>query len=289
MTSTPPRSRGASFAAASLLLLLLAPVPAPSQEQDAEKAPDEAAEGAPAPAPAGPPPGEVLDAAVAEQTAANGEAAASQERVNQLDDETQRLLVQYRTALGEADSIRQYSEQLRLQIQSQEEDIASIERQLGEVETTAREVMPLTQKMLDTLEDFVELDVPFLIEERHKRIAGLRDIMNRADVSLSEKYRRVVEAYQIEMEYGRTLEAYDGRMGEGDDARTVQFLRIGRVALMYQTLDEKETGYWDQNARAWVVDNDYRHAFKHGLGVAKKVTAPDLIVAPIPAAKESAS
>jgi hypothetical protein len=290
MMSTPPRSRGASLAAASLVLLLLVPVPAPSQEQAAEEAPDAAAaEGAPPPAPAGPPPGEVLDAAVAEQTAANGEATASQERVNQLDDETQRLLVQYRTALGEADSIRQYSEQLRLQIQSQEEDIASIERQLAEVETTAREVMPLTQKMLDTLGDFVELDVPFLIDERRKRVAGLRDIMNRADVSLSEKYRRVVEAYQIEMEYGRTLEAYDGRIGEGEDARTVQFLRVGRVALMYQTLDEKETGYWDQGARAWVVDNDYRHAFKHGMGVAKKLTAPDLIVTPIPAAKESAS
>ena len=288
MTSTPPRSRGSSLAvAALLLLLLLAPVPAPSQE--AEPAPDAAAEAAAPPPPPEKPPGEILDAAVVEQKAANGEAGASQERVNELDDETQRLLVQYRTALGEAESIKGYSDQLRLQIQSQEQDIASIERQLAEVETTAREVMPLTQKMLDTLAEFVELDVPFLIDERRKRIAGLRDILSRADVSLSEKYRRVVEAYQIEMEYGRTLEAYDGRIGDADDARTVQFLRVGRVALMYQTLDEKETGYWDSNTRTWAVDNDYRHAFKHGMGVAKKLTAPDLLVTPIPAPKESAS
>lgn len=277
MTSTRPRSRGLSLAFAALLLLL-APVPAPSQEA--------------APAPPPPPekpPAEILDAAAGEQTAANGEAGASQERVNQLDDETQRLLVRYRTAVGEAESINSYSDQLRLQIQSQEEDIASIERQLAEVETTAREVMPLTQKMLDTLAEFVDLDMPILIEERRKRIAGLRDIMNRADISLSEKYRRVIEAYQIEMEYGRTLEAYHGEIGEGDDARTVQFLRIGRVVLMYQTLDEHETGYWDANSRSWVVDNDYRPAFKRGLGVARKQSAPDLIVAPIPAPKESAS
>jgi hypothetical protein len=260
------------------LLLLLTPVPAPSQE--APPAP---------PPPPEKPPAEILDAAAGEQTAANGEASASQERVNQLDDETQRLLVRYRTAVGEAESIKSYSDQLRLQIQSQEEDIASIERQLSEVETTAREVMPLTQKMLDTLAEFVELDMPILIEERRKRIAGLRNIMNRADVSLSEKYRRVVEAYQIEMEYGRTLETYDGEIGEGDDARTVQFLRIGRVALMYQTLGGDETGYWDANSRSWVVDNDYRQAFKRGLGVARKQTAPDVIVAPIPAPKESAS
>jgi len=277
MTSTRPRSRGLSLAFAAFLLLLT-PVPAPCDE--AEPAP---------PPPPEKPPAEILDAAAGEQTAANAEAGASQERVNQLDDETQRLLVRYRTAVGEAESIKSYSDQLRLQIQSQEEDIASIERQLAEVETTAREVMPLTQKMLDTLAEFVELDMPILIEERRKRIAGLRNIMNRADVSLSEKYRRVVEAYQIEMEYGRTLETYDGEIGEGDDARTVQFLRIGRVALMYQTLGGDETGYWDANSRSWVVDNDYRQAFKRGLGVAKKQTAPDVIVAPIPAPKESAS
>ena len=276
MTNTRARSWGSSLVLAALLLLT--PVPAPSQEA------------APAPPPAPEkPPAEILASAAGEQTAANGEASASQERVNQLDDETQRLLVRYRTAVGERESIERYSDQLRLQIQSQEEDIASIERQLAEVETTAREVMPLTQKMLDTLAEFVELDVPILIEERRKRIAGLRQIMNRADVTLSEKYRRVVEAYQIEMEYGRTIEAYDGHLGEGDDARTVQFLRIGRVVLMYQTLDGHETGYWDANSRSWVVDNDYRQAFKNGLGVARKQTAPDLIVAPIPAPKESAS
>jgi hypothetical protein len=282
MMTTRARSRGLSLVVAALfalplLLFLLTPVPAPSQEA--------------APVPPPPPekpPAEVLDEAAGEQSAANGEANASQERVNQLDDETQRLLVRYRTAVGEKESIEDYSKQLRLQIQSQEEDIASIERQLAEVETTAREVMPLTRKMLDTLEEFVELDMPILIEERRKRIAGLRAIMNRADISLSEKYRRVLEAYQIEMEYGRTIEAYDGHIGEGEDERTVQFLRLGRVALMYQTLDGHETGYWDANSRSWVVDDQYRGPFKSGLGVARKLTAPDVIEAPIPAAKEAA-
>ena len=104
MTSTRPRSRGLSLAFA--VFLLLTPVPAPSQEA--------------APAPPPPPekpPAEILDGAASEQTAANGEASASQERVNQLDDETQRLLVRYRTAVGEAESIKGYSDQLRLQMQ----------------------------------------------------------------------------------------------------------------------------------------------------------------------------
>src|SRR4030095_2107472 len=111
--------------------------------------------------------------------------------------------------------------------------------------------------MLDTLKQLVELDVPFLLEERRARVAKLEKEIDRADVSLSEKYRRVVEAYQIEMEYGRTIDSYDGRLGDGADARTVQFLRIGRTALLYQTLDGNETGYWDANGKSWVVDNDY--------------------------------
>ncbi|TFG96468.1 MAG: DUF3450 domain-containing protein [Myxococcales bacterium] len=278
MTRPPSPIRGSTLAVALLgVALSFAPT---ARAQD------------PAAAPAAPPPtpsSEILTAAVTEQTRADKEAVSSQERVSELDDETQKLLAQYRTALGERDSIDAYSEQLAVQVQSQVEDIESIERQLGEVDTTAREVVPLTQKMLDTLENFVELDVPFLIEERRGRMKNLQSVMGRADVSLSEKYRRVLEAYQIEMEYGRTLEAYEGHLGGGEDARTVQFLRVGRVSLLYQTLDGSETGYWDADARNWVVANDYRRAFEQGVGVAKKLTAPDLIRVPVPSPKRSES
>jgi hypothetical protein len=164
--------------------------------------------------------------------------------------------------------------------------MASLERQLKEVETTSREVLPLMRRMLDTLEQFVALDLPFLPEERKKRVATLLEMMDKANVTISEKFRRIVEAYQIEMEYGRTLEAYEGKLGEGEDARTVQFLRVGRVALMYQTLDQKETGYWNAEKKDWVPDDSYRSAFAKNLAVAKKLGAPDLLVVPVPAPKK---
>lgn len=276
MKRPPPPARGSTLAVALLVVALAAA--AAAQQAEAP------------PAPAAPTPkAELLAQAVAEQTRADRDAEKSQERVGELDDETQKLLAQYRTALGEKDSIDAYAEQLAVQVQSQREDIASIERQLAEVETTAREVVPLTLKMLDTLANFVDLDVPFLIEERRNRVKALQDLMTRADVSLSEKYRRVVEAYQIEMEFGRTLEAYDGRIGEGDGARTVQFLRVGRVALLYQTLDGSETGYWDADSKSWVVDDDYRRAFEHAAAIAKKQSAPDLIRVPVHAPTEESS
>jgi hypothetical protein len=229
-----------------------------------------------------------LAAVVAEQNAADREAKQVQERIDQLDDETEKLLTQYRQLISEAESFTAYSNQLAVQVQSQVDEIQNTNNELAEIETTTREVMPLMQKMLDTLGSFVELDVPFLLEERSKRVAGLKDMMARADVSVSEKYRRIVEAYVVEMEYGRTIEAYEGKL-TGDDPRTVQLLRIGRLSLLYQTMDGKETGYWDADKKAWVVDNHYAHAFKEGTHVAKKLGAPDILRAPIPAPEEDSA
>jgi DNA repair exonuclease SbcCD ATPase subunit len=230
-----------------------------------------------------------LDRVVNERVGADEAARASQQRIEQLDDETQKMLTEYRKAISDTESYTRYAEQLTAQIGSQTDEISAIDQQLREVETTSREVAPLMQKMLATLGDFVSLDVPFLVEERTKRVAALEAMMPRADVTFSEKYRRILEAYQVEMEYGRTIEAYEAKLGADADARTVQFLRVGRVALLYQTLDGKETGYWDARQKQWVVDDAYGHAFKEGVAVAKKLRAPELLIVPVPAPKESAS
>jgi len=218
-----------------------------------------------------------------EQIASDQESAAAQKRIDEFDDETRALLAQYRQQEAEANSLNAYADQLQAQIRSQVDEIAFISRQLVEIESTARDVLPLMQKMLDTLDQFVALDLPFLGEERRKRVAGLKQMMARADVTIAEKYRRIIEAYQIEIDYGRTLEAYQGVMGEGGSERTVQFLRVGRVALLYQTLDGRETGYWDDQKKTWVVDDSYRHAVKRGFAVALKQGAPDLLTVPVPA------
>lgn len=220
---------------------------------------------------------------IQEQLAADQAAASDQQRINKISDETREMLLQYRQYISETKNLRDYTKQLTAQVQSQGEELGFVQKQLEEIDVTSREVTPLMLKMLDTLERFVELDVPFQPEERRKRVASLKQMMGRADVSISEKYRRLLEAYQIETEYGRTLEAYQGQIGEGEGARTVRFLRMGRVALLYQTLDGKETGYWDANKKDWVVDDGYREAVMHGFDVADKKGAPDLLTLPVSA------
>jgi hypothetical protein len=228
-----------------------------------------------------------LGRALEAQIGLDQEAQSSQGRVDEIDDETQRLLSEYRRALSDAESYTSYAEQLEAQVRSQQEEMDEMDRQLLEVETTSREVLPLMQKMLATLERFVQLDVPFLLEERTRRVATLQEMMSRADVTISEKYRRIVEAYQVELDYGRTIEAYEGDLAsEGGEPRTVQFLRVGRVTLLYQTLDGSETGYWDAGGKRWVVANEYAHSFKEGIGVAKKARAPEMLIVPVPAPVE---
>lgn len=225
---------------------------------------------------------EKVNAAIGEQVKTEEAAKASQKRVEALDSETTKMLGDYRQMVAEAQSLKAYNAELSVQVQSQTEQVQAMSKQISEIETTSKEVLPMMQKMLATLDQFVALDLPFLMEERTNRVAQLKEMMPRADVSTSEKYRRIVEAYQIEMEFGRTIEAYQGKIGD----KTVDFLRAGRVSLMYQTLDGKETGYWDADTKAWVVDNDYTDAIRAGLKVAKKQAAPDFISVAIHAPKE---
>src|SRR5690606_34279527 len=120
------------------------------------------------------------------------------------------------------------------QVEEQRAQIRSVREQLTEIETTNRSISPLMTQMVAALERFVALDVPFFKDVREARVEELKTLLTRADVPISEKYRRILEAYQIELEYGRTLDAYDGNLGEGPNARTVVFVRLGRISLLYQ-------------------------------------------------------
>jgi hypothetical protein len=223
---------------------------------------------------------------IREQQGADKAAQASQQRIDQVDDQTQDMVQKYRRALDDTKSLTSYNAHLRQQVEAQRAEIVKIEDQLATIETTSREVFPLMTKMVDTLSELVAVDIPFHAEERKKRVDGLRALMERADVTVSEKYRRILEAYQIELEYGRTLDSYEGTMGEGEAAKAVQFIRLGRVALMYQLPDGSETGYWDTEKKEWVVDNDLANDVTHSLHVAQKRGAPELLWVPVQAAKE---
>lgn len=185
---------------------------------------------------------------------------------------------EYAEVMAEVDRYAQYNAHLERLIASQQEDIESLTQQIAGLDATAEQVQPLVEKMFAELEAFVANDLPFLPEERTERIDTLRNLMQE-EGALAEKFRRLLEAYTIEVEYGRSMQAYPGEL----DGRKVQFVHLGRVSLMYRTTDGEETGYWDRNTKSWVVDPRYTRAVEEAIQMSQEALAPDVITVPVPA------
>jgi hypothetical protein len=208
----------------------------------------------------------------------------SQARIDQTVDETQRLARQYSAIMKEIDGLEVYNALLEKQLESQNQEMADLNDSIDRVSVIERQVTPLMLKMIDSLDQFVELDMPFLLEERRQRVAFLRTLLERSDVTVAEKFRRLLEAYEIENDYGRTIESYKGSLEVGGASREVEFLRVGRTALLYQTIDAEIFGMWDKSQGAWVpLPAEYRNPIRDGIRMAHKQIAPNLLTLPISA------
>ncbi len=214
--------------------------------------------------------------------------AAEQRRVEQIANQTGDLLSEYNTLSKVVDGLNTYNNLLQRQVDNQEREKAALKESINNVALIERQIVPMMTRMLDSLELFIQLDTPFLLAERTERLERLRGMMERSDVSSAEKFRRVIEAYQIENDYGRTIEAYKGTVPINGNQQEVDFLRIGRVSLAYQSIGGRHTGAWDKDIEDWVeLDaSDYKNQVSDGLRVARKQVAPDLLIIPIAAPSE---
>lgn len=227
---------------------------------------------------------QVLEVSVKTETGINKAASTSQKRVTSLAQQTSDLLAEYRAVVRETESLKIYNDNLEKVVMDQREEVVSINQQLGGLEATNRGIVPLMLEMIDTLGKIVENDMPFRLEERRARVVRLRDMMDQADVTASEKYRRVMEAYQGEMEYGRTTEAYSEALPS--TGQTVDFLRVGRTLLIYQSSDQVTTGWFNPATRQYEdLPDRYRLEVKEGLSIARNEKAPNLVVLPVPGAE----
>lgn len=234
-----------------------------------------------------PDPIEILDDTLFVQRSSDLGSKDSQTIVSNLSDETQDLLGQYRLVLQQIDRLVAYNDYVERLIVDQEAQITDIKKQLDQFAFIERGIVPLMLDSIDTLDKFIDLDVPFLLEERKARVARLRTIMDLSDVTVSEKYRQIMDAYQIETTYGRDIEAYTGLLEIDGESRQVDFLRIGRTSLTYQTPDQEETGFWNKQAGQWEkLPNKYQNYVTQGLRVARKQVTPNLLELPIEAPGE---
>lgn len=212
-------------------------------------------------------------------------AQASQERINQVVEGTRSLADQYRAINKEIDGLRVYNRLMTAQTQGQQATLEDIALSMDQVDVINRQIFPLMERMIDGLEQSIALDIPFLMDERNTRMDNLKETMERSDVSVAEKFRKVLEAYQIENDYGTSSEWYKQSLTIDDATRDYNMLRIGRVGLYFQSDDAAITGFWNPETKQYeVLDDDHRSEIRKGLRMARQLIAPELILIPVPAA-----
>ena len=227
-----------------------------------------------------------LSRAMETQRQSDKSSVRTQTRIGQLDDQITGIRGDYRVTIQELDRIQIYNGHMQTLVNSQQAEIDRITTELENIVVVEQGIIPLMGNMIDTLDQFIHLDIPFNMEERELRIDMLRTNMDSSELTISEKFRQIMNAYQIETSFGKDTEATVGPLdvyGDGE-VREVNFLRVGRILLAYQTPDRQDTGFYNKNTRQWEpLGDEYRKPISEGLRIANKQAAPDLLKLPVPA------
>ena len=211
------------------------------------------------------------------------EAEQSQKRIDKIVEGAQERLIQYQALQKQIEGLKAYNEQLSTQVASQEDLITRFDNSITQVSLIERQMAPLVTRMADSLEQFVELDLPFHSAERQERVAFIKENLVAADIDVAEKFRQVIEAYQIENEYGRKIDSYQDIVNLNGTDYEVDVLRIGRISMVCQTKDTTLSARWDASDNTWeVLDNvTYRNPIRNGIKMAKKQASINILTLPI--------
>lgn len=211
------------------------------------------------------------------------QAQASQQRIDKIVEGAQGRLIQYRSLLKQVEGLKAYNQQLSTQIENQKDLITRFDKSITQVSLIERQMVPLINKMARSLKSFVDIDLPFNTTERQERMAYIQESLSSADTDLTEKFHLIVEAYQIENEYGRKLDHFEEIILIDNTPYEVDVLRVGRIAMVAQTKDTKTSAYWNNNSEQWeALDNtQYRSSIREGIKIAKKQASIDIVSLPI--------
>ncbi len=214
-------------------------------------------------------------------------AQGQQDEIDGIVSTTRSRFDEYQAVLREIEGLEVYNNLLQAQIDDQNAQLDELRASIDQVSVIERQMLPLMTRMIASLELFIEADMPFLLDERRERVAFLKELISRSDVSAAEQFRNVMDAWQREMgDYGSSSEVYDERIEVGGVSREVQILRIGRIAMLYLTPDGSQAGAWDQQTQQWVqLDAVYNDEIRTGIEAVES-GAPALFTVPVASPEE---
>lgn len=226
-----------------------------------------------------------IDRARSIENNTNQSARISQDKIDKHADASLAMQAEIEKLQDEIKGLEVYRDHLSRMVDNQHEEITSIESQLIEIKTTRQGIVPLMYDMIASLNHLIENDLPLKKQQRLLRIEKLNSMMAQANISDAEKFRRILEASQIEMDYGIKLGVDKGTITLGDGKSIeVEMLHLGRISLIARSLDHSIYWRWDQKDQQWhTIDSDESVSLNKAFDVANNLVAPSLLHLPLSA------
>ncbi|TRO96557.1 DUF3450 domain-containing protein [Glycocaulis profundi] len=222
-----------------------------------------------------------LDEALRTAQQSTQEGAQTQQQIDGIADRTASLESQYLALRQQTEDQRIFIEQQQVFLRSQQNEIEELTAQLDRVSGIERDLTPMLLEMYVRLEEFIESDLPFQTDQRRARLDNLERTLGEANVSPAEKYRVILNAYEIESSYGRGLATYTEEVDVDGTPEQADILRFGRIAMIRMIRDRMEIMTAD-NLEWRPLSNQYANNVQRALRIAQEVTTPEVFVAPLP-------
>jgi len=210
--------------------------------------------------------------------------ASSQKRIDTIADDTEKVISKFHQQSKVVEGLKVYNDRLRRTLAAQDEAKGKLEQSIEDASLIERQIVPLMLRMISGLEQFIQVDIPFKLEERNERVQRIKGYLNNANISAAERFRNVLQAYSIENSYGQSIDVYTDTLSLSSGEVTVNILQVGRSGLYYQTLNGEQSGYWDKVGKTWTaLDGSHNEGITKAIRITQGKESTDLMRLPLAA------
>jgi multidrug efflux pump subunit AcrA (membrane-fusion protein) len=221
-----------------------------------------------------------LDEALRTAQQSTQEGAQAQRQIDDIADRTASLEGQYLALRQQIEDQRIFIEQQQVFLRSQQNELEELTAQLDRVSGIERDLTPMMLEMYVRLEEFVENDLPFQVDQRRARLDNIERVLGSSEFPPSERYRVLLSAFEIEAAYGRGLTTYTEEVEVDGTPEEANILRFGRLAMIRIIRGNMEIMTSD-NLEWRPLPGQHANNVQRALRIAQEVTTPEVFLAPV--------